>query len=301
MVKMTVIDKTKEQASVHLGKEVQYGTEYDPSLLVAVERIHNRTIYNIQEKDLPFIGYDTWHAYEISFLLDNGMPISLVAKIVYPSNSKSIVESKSLKLYFNSYNMTKLGPTKDEAIVNFIRTAQDDLSDLLGCEVNVGAFQENETQDIFLEDFNFIKLEEAVDIQKIKFDVYNESPEILQKSNISGLMQIRTSLLRSNCRITSQPDWGDAFIYIKSSNLPTLESLLQYIVSFRREDHFHEECAEMIYKRLYDVFEPNELMVTCIYTRRGGIDICPSRATHEELLSSGLVNHSILTEKTLRQ
>lgn len=297
-------DITKEQAGKHLGKTVTYTDQYDAGLLVAVERIHNRTKYGIDELALPFVGYDTWHAYEVSFLLDNGFPLSCVAKISYPCESHSIVESKSLKLYLNSFNMSKFTGTKAEAITLVEKTIATDLSALLDTTAFVALHFEEQNQPLFsnLQHSEFESLDSLVDIEAQEFSTFNESPDILEVSiDQAGTLRVHTNLLRSNCRITSQPDWGDAFIHIRGMELPTAESLLQYIVSFRKEDHFHEEVCEMIYKRLFDKFQPEELMVTCVYTRRGGIDICPARSTHQHLLSATLKDVVIHVEKTLRQ
>lgn len=297
-------DITKQQAARHLGQTVTYSDQYDAGLLVAVERIHNRTKYNIDEAALPFVGYDTWHAYEVSFLLSNGFPLSCVAKISYPANSHSIVESKSLKLYLNSLNMTKFDGKREYAIAAVEKTITDDLIKLLETDVTVRLHFKEQNQPLFteLQHGPFIQLDELVEVGDQEFTTFNESPDILEVNpTVAGTLRIQTNLLRSNCRITSQPDWGDAFIHIRGMQLPSAESLLQYIVSFRKEDHFHEEVCEMIYKRLFDKFQPEELMVTCVYTRRGGIDICPARATHEHLLSESLKDVNAHVAKTLRQ
>lgn len=299
-------DITKEQAGKHLGKTVTYGDQYDPGLLVAVERIHNRTKYNINEQNLPFIGYDTWNAYEVSFLLENGFPLSCVAKISYPCDSHSIVESKSLKLYLNSFNMSKFGTSRNDAITEVEKVIALDLSNLLETTVEVALHFDVRNAAVFsqIEHEQFHVLENIAKVEEMVFTNFNESPDILEIDTHEAstkALRVHTNLLRSNCRITSQPDWGDAYIHISGKNVPTAESLLQYIVSFRKEDHFHEEVCEMLYKRLYDKFEPDELMVTCLYTRRGGIDICPARATHEHLLSASLKDVNVHVEKTLRQ
>jgi len=114
----------------------------------------------------------------------------------------------------------------------------------------------------------------------------------------------RSAVLRSNCRVTNQPDWGDVYIAIKGEKTVTPESLLQYIVSMRKENHFHEEICECIYKRLYDLVNPDELFVACLYTRRGGIDINPLRASSREVMykyGSGLTDAYTINFKTLRQ
>ena len=121
--------------SKHLGQTSQYKSQYDPGLLVREPRSNNREYLNIFDDDLPFVGSDTWNAYECSFLLDNGCPVTGVVKCVYPCSSKYIVESKSIKLYFNSFNMTKIAAERDVAISSFENTASKDLTELLGAEV----------------------------------------------------------------------------------------------------------------------------------------------------------------------
>lgn len=299
-------DITKEQAGRHLGKAVTYADQYDSNLLVAVERIHNRVGYGIDESALPFIGYDTWNAYEVSFLLENGFPVSCVAKISYPCDSHSIVESKSIKLYLNSFNMTKFPGTKDGAVKAVEKIIASDLTNLLGATVSVA--MHFESRDVALwnkyEHDPFLELEDVITAEDIEFTHFNEDPEILQletNPEYSGALRVHSNLLRSNCRITNQPDWGDVYIHIEGMQIPTAESLTQYIVSMRKESHFHEEICECIYKRLWDKFQPEKLMVTCIYTRRGGIDICPARASHSELLSNSLKDVHAHVAKTLRQ
>ena len=114
-------------------------------------------------------------------------------------------------------------------------------------------------------------------------------------------MSVRSNLLRSNCRVTNQPDWGDVFIYINGEELPTPESLAKYIVSHRTVSHFHEEICEMIFAHLTKRFKPEQLMVSCLYTRRGGIDINPIRATHTMLIPEFFTNPNYTIRKTLRQ
>ena len=306
--------KIEDIASVHLGKAGDgsvvkpYVTpnSVDPSLLVAIPRQLNRDHYNIRENDLPFVGYDTWNCYEVSFLLDNGFPVNCVVKVTYPSNSKCIVESKSLKLYLNSYNMYKMGLTIIHAKNNFIRMVTSDLSTLLDCNVNVSMFINDGDVEHSPVDEVFFRIENMVDVDKISFPWYNENPDILQSVSNRSIIpfQVRSNSLRSNCRVTNQPDWGDVYIYMDSDFVPSLESLLQYIVSMRKENHFHEEICECIYKRLQDKFNPRALLVACLYTRRGGIDINPVRASDAYLLGGythNLMAPGIRVKKTMRQ
>ena len=115
------------------------------------------------------------------------------------------------------------------------------------------------------------------------------------------MLKVRSNLLRSNCRVTNQPDWGDVFISIKGEDIPSAESLAKYIVSHRTVSHFHEEICEMIYAHLSERFKPTDLMVACLYTRRGGIDINPIRASHNYLIPEFFTNPEYTIRKTLRQ
>lgn len=310
------MNKIEEIASKHLGKAGDgsvvkpYVTPdtVDKSLLVAIPRQLNRDHYGINP-DTKMVGYDTWNAYEVSFLLDNGFPVNCVAKIIYSSDSECIVESKSLKLYLNSYNMQKMGATFDDAYVNAVGMMTEHLSEALDTTVSVDLFIEQhlyeiEPHDAFIGTFPL--LEDVLDVDKMEFPWYNEDPTIIQFDDETNetVMNFKSVSLRSNCRVTNQPDWGDVYVHIEGDNLPTYESMLQYIVSMRKENHFHEEICECIYKRLLDKFEPKRLLVGCLYTRRGGIDINPVRATDIDTLlrfSGALMTPGILVNKTMRQ
>lgn len=306
--------KIEDIASVHLGKAGDgsvvkpYVTpDYaDASLLVAIPRKLNRDHYNIEETNIPFVGYDSWNCYEVSFLLDNGFPVNCVVKITYPSNSKYIVESKSLKLYLNSYNMDKMGSTVTHAKNVFIQKVIRDLCEVLTCDVSVSVFISDSDIEHPPVDEVFLRVENMVDVDKINFPWYTENPDILNPVPNRSIIpfQVRSNSLRSNCRVTNQPDWGDVYIYMDANHVPSLESLLQYIVSMRKENHFHEEICECIYKRLWDKFNPSELFVACLYTRRGGIDINPVRASSSYLLgkySYNMMTPGIRVKKTMRQ
>lgn len=285
-----------------LGKQVEYPKSYCPEILVGVPRVMNREIYGIDEPETLFCGYDSWHAYETSFLLNNGMPIVGILKIVYPATSVNIVESKSLKLYLGSFSMVSLGNTKEEATTQFVRTIKADLSLLLGKEAEVTFYAEKPETEPF--DFNDYRiLEDMILPENIRFSEYQENPELLTNHSVNtpGELKICSHLLKSNCKITNQPDWGSVYIYIKADVLPAAGSLLKYIVSLRNENHFHEEICEMMFKRLTDLFHPDALSICCLYTRRGGIDICPVRASQPEFLPNYLPRADILTKKSFRQ
>jgi len=313
---MNKIEEIALIASVHLGKAGDgsvvkpYITpdQVDPTLLVAIPRQLNRDHYNINQ-DTLMVGYDTWNAYEVSFLLDNGYPINVVAKITYSSESYAIVESKSLKLYLNSFNMQKFGKTLHEAADAAAAKIHIDLGNLLATDVCIDIFTDSYFNEIAGEHAfrgTFPSLEEITDVENMDFPFYNENPEILKIDHETdhNLFTAKSNALRSNCRVTNQPDWGDVYIVLEGESIPTYESVLQYIVSMRKENHFHEEICECIYKRLLDKFNPEHLIVGCLYTRRGGIDINPVRATSMEMLlrySKALMTPGILVNKTMRQ
>ena len=270
-------DITEQIASKHLGKKSTGSDSYDPTLLVAVPRCANREQYDIKNDNLPFIGYDIWHGYEFSTLTKNGIPITRVLKLKYNCNNEYLVESKSLKLYLNSFNMSRFGETVSETLEICKKLIEKDLSEKLETEVEVNFLENNvERIEIFKE---FQNLMNFVDETSLEIENFKEAPELLKILEEDEKEYFLTfDSLRSNCRVTHQPDFGDAFIYYKSKKHILESSLVQYLSSFRSEYHFHEECCEMIFKRLQDLlYEDDELFVCALYTRRGGIDICPVR------------------------
>ena len=294
--------------SKHLGQSSQYKSEYDASLLVREPRSSNRKHLGIKEKSLPFIGCDVWNGYEVSALTNNGVPVCGVAKVVYPSDSKYIVESKSMKLYWNTFNMTKMGDTFDKVIKNLEDTASKDLSKYLQTDVRVTVFPTSDTfsNDNPFTDKNYKRLENTneIDAESYYVDVYSETASLLETKHSNSTnkpYKVMSSLLKSNCRVTSQPDWGDVFISLEGTKHPSDKELLKYIISFRDECHFHEEICETIFTRLNNTFEPRALMVACLYVRRGGWDINPIRTTHEYYIDEFFWDHKVPWIKTLRQ
>ena len=292
-----------------LGKTVDYPDQYDSSILVREPRQSNREHLSLSDNNLPFCGYDIWNAYEVSCLTRKGFPVTGIAKIVYPCDNKYIVESKSLKLYLNSFNMTLMGDTSREARELVTERVADDLSNLLETNVTVKIFSPNDVDSTSLDPYfenNYITLESMASSDQAYFTKYTETPALLDRSYITVRdymvrQYYHSSLLKSNCRVTNQPDWGDVYISMKGEKTVNPEHLLEYIVSFRDENHFHEEICETIYKRLWDIFTPAELAVTCLYARRGGIDINPTRVSHIDLLTDSLIDLELPFSKTPRQ
>lgn len=298
--------------SKHLGQSSQYKSTYDKGLLVREPRSNNREYLNIFDDALPFVGSDTWNAYECSFLLKNGRPVTGVVKCVYSCSSKYIVESKSIKLYFNSFNMTKMGDNNDEAVKNFEEISARDLSELLQTDVKVSFHsgvrvnKKTSSPDNEWDIEHYLNVDLLEDSEGLEYTQYTEDPSLLEAVSRKREVEQKfySGLLKSNCRVTSQPDWGDVFIHIKSKNAIDAHSILKYVISFRDECHFHEEICECIYKRLQDAFEPSELLVMCLYARRGGIDINPVRASSNDLIerfAKPLVDPGMIHIKTSKQ
>ncbi len=284
-----------------LGKNIAFPQSYDASILVAVPREINRKQYHLDSDQLPFVGYDVWHGYELSFLTLNGLPVNRVLKMVYSSSTPNIVESKSFKLYLNSLNNSRYGVHVTDGLIHVKELIERDLSEIVGGEVKCSFF--NNLDEMVAFDFDqFQVLEDTLDLEEEDFLDFKEAPTNLMFA-LQGERSIKvcSNILRSNCKITEQPDWGTVYITLDAEHGIDLLGLLKYLVSFRNENHFHEEICEMIYKRLLDAFKPSKLAVTCIYTRRGGIDICPTRASNNELLPLNLINPNLLTKKLLRQ
>ncbi len=271
-------NQTDKIASIHLGKKVSGSEIYDPNLIVAIPRAENRKQYKIENNNLPFKGFDIWHAYEFSSMTKNGIPVTRLMKMKYNCNSEFLVESKSLKLYLNSFNMTRFGNSTEECLEICKNIIEKDLSNKLKTEVCINFFN-NDIKRVQIFN-NFINIMDFVDEKTLSIDKFKEAPEELkfEKYSETHTHHLLFDSLRSNCRVTHQPDFGDLFIYYKSKTHIIENSLVKYLTSFRSEYHFHEECCEMIYKRLYDKLEKDdELFVCALYTRRGGIDISPIR------------------------
>ena len=295
-------EAVKEIASKHLGTVggAGYKDSYAPELLVKIPRHLNREGYGLTGSE--FKGVDVWNAYEVSAITTKGQPVAGMLKIVCPSDSENHVESKSIKLYLNSFNMTQIGDNAADCITGIEARVKRDLDELLETNTTVSFYaSEFETEPLSFSD-DYEDLGDVVDLDSIDFTAFKSDADQLQEADYEGNeLKLRSNLLRSNCRVTNQPDWGDVFIYMKGGSLPGADSLAKYIVSHRTVSHFHEEICEMIFAHLTERFGPGQLMVSCLYTRRGGIDINPIRATHSSLIPEFFTNPEYIIRKTLRQ
>lgn len=302
MAEVKNYSKVVEIASKHLGKVGGdgYSDQYNSKLLVKVPRNLNREGYGLTGEE--FVGVDTWNAYEVSAITTKGQPVAGLLKIVCPADSEFHVESKSIKLYLNSFNMTKIGDNAADCISGIEATVKRDLDELLETNTTVSFYaSDDETIPLSFEGYDDVG--GIANLDEIDFTSFKSDANQLEKQENSKSEELRytSNLLRSNCRVTNQPDWGDVFIRMYGKDLPTAESLAKYIVSHRTVSHFHEEICEMIFAHLTEAFKPEQLMVACLYTRRGGIDINPIRATHQSLIPEFFTKTEYTIQKTLRQ
>ena len=302
MAEVKNYSKVVEIASKHLGKVGGdgYSDQYNSKLLVKVPRNLNREGYGLTGEE--FVGVDTWNAYEVSAITTKGQPVAGLLKIVCPADSEFHVESKSIKLYLNSFNMTKIGDNAADCISGIEATVKRDLDELLETNTTV-SFYASDDETIPLSFQGYDDVGGIANLDEIDFTSFKSDANQLEKQENSKSEELRytSNLLRSNCRVTNQPDWGDVFIRMYGKDLPTAESLAKYIVSHRTVSHFHEEICEMIFAHLTEAFKPEQLMVACLYTRRGGIDINPIRATHQSLIPEFFTKTEYTIQKTLRQ
>jgi 7-cyano-7-deazaguanine reductase len=251
-----------------LGKTSAYRTDYAPELLFPIPRQGKRDELGLQGT-LPFFGVDIWNGYELSWLNMRGKPQVAVARFTIPADSPNLIESKSFKLYLNSFNQTKLaGPDALKMLL------QQDLSAAAGANVHVNLTMQ--------EDFDKLEMGELqgqlLDRLDIDVDNYSPQPETL-KANFDELPVEETlvsHLLKSNCLVTGQPDWGSVQISYYGPQIDQ-ESLLKYLIGFREHNEFHEQCVERIFTDILRQCKPQHLTVYARYTRRGGLDINPWR------------------------
>jgi len=254
-----------------LGKSSAYQSQYTPELLFPIPRLQKREEIGLGEgARLPFFGVDIWNAYELSWLNMRGKPQVAIATITAPADSPNIVESKSFKLYLNSFNQTKLAGT--EALTELLR---QDLSAAFGAPVHVTITTPDQ--------FGALKMGELdgtlLDRLDVEIDQYLPSPELLSANvNEAPVEETLVShLLKSNCLVTGQPDWGTVQIRYVGPQIEQ-EGLLKYLIGFREHNEFHEQCVERIFMDVLRQCKPTKLAVYARYTRRGGLDINPWRA-----------------------
>ena len=251
-----------------LGQQSEYPDEYSAALLFAMERAESRATLGLGD-DLPFQGVDIWNAWELTWLANNGQPRIATVEMRVPAESPNIVESKSLKLYLNSFSMSSY-ESADE-VRDVIRR---DLSRCVGSDANVilqiPAATEGQSSDSLPGD--------CIDDADVECDTWDVDASLLQSnSNDIVTESLHSHVLRSLCPVTSQPDLGSVLISYSGPKI-NRASLLRYIVSFRKHNDFHEACVERMFLDIQERCGPDQLAVCARYQRRGGIDINPCRA-----------------------
>ncbi|MGU5779861.1 NADPH-dependent 7-cyano-7-deazaguanine reductase QueF [Aeromonas caviae] len=254
-----------------LGQQSAYISQYTPSLLQPVPRSLNRDDLGLRG-ELPFQGCDVWTLYELSWLDAKGKPVVAIGEVFVPATSPNLIESKSFKLYLNSFNQTRCDSL--EAVQALL---VQDLSGCAGAPVSVTLFTLDQAPH------QIAQLPgECIDSLDIEVDGYEFDETLLQGAAGHEIVEetLHSHLLKSNCLVTSQPDWGSVVIHYRGPRLDR-EKLLRYLISFRQHNEFHEQCIERIFTDLKHFCAPEKLTVHARYTRRGGLDINPFRSDWE--------------------
>lgn len=255
---------------LELGKISSYPETYDPNQLVAIPRKLARDGLSQLGDSVPLNGVDIWTAYEVSWLNPKGVPVVAVARFSIPANSENIVESKSFKLYLNSFNGTKFS---DWDVV--VSTMTKDLTAAANGDVRVELFSLEDALEAFK--VNAV-LGRCVDHEDIEVSCYQPDVNLLQFDTSDSVKEtLYSNLLKSNCPVTGQPDWATVVFEYQGAKISPA-SLLAYVVSFRSHQDFHEHCVERMFCDLWETGLFAELSVYARYTRRGGLDINPFRS-----------------------
>ncbi len=261
----------KELQESQLGKPSLYVSQYDASLLMPVARVSGRKLIGVDSQRLPFRGADLWTAYELSWLDYTGKPQVAVGEFLVPCDTPAIIESKSFKLYLNSFNQTRFAGRS-----NVVQTLERDLSNCAEGAVVVRLLAVGDCQRKGIQALPG----DCLDSLQAEFDQYQPDPALLDLDPGRAIVEeaLHSHLLKSNCPVTGQPDWASVLIRYTGRRI-NREGLLKYLVSYREHQGFHEQCVERIFCEIQERCDPDNLEVYARYTRRGGLDINPFRST----------------------
>ncbi|WP_411201426.1 NADPH-dependent 7-cyano-7-deazaguanine reductase QueF [Kosakonia cowanii] len=276
---MSSYDNHQALSGLTLGKTTDYRDTYDASLLQGVPRSLNRDPLGLKADNLPFHGADIWTLYELSWLNANGLPQVAVGQVELDYASLNLVESKSFKLYLNSFNQTRFASWEEVR-----STLQRDLSACAQGAVSVTLYRVDELEGQPVAHFAGL----CIDDQDIAIDNYEFDAALLTDAASGDVVEetLVSHLLKSNCLITHQPDWGSVQIQYRGGQIDR-EKLLRYLVSFRHHNEFHEQCVERIFTDIQRFCQPESLSVYARYTRRGGLDINPWRSNTDFVPATG--------------
>ncbi|WP_329907586.1 NADPH-dependent 7-cyano-7-deazaguanine reductase QueF [Serratia quinivorans] len=265
----------KQDKITHLGANSDYPDQYAPELLEALPRARGRDLIGVDERKLPFSGFDLWTAFELSWLNAKGKPVVGIGEFTLPHSSTNLIESKSFKLYLNSFNQTRF-----DSVEQVSAAMQKDLSQAANGQVGVKLYPGLDGYSVQIDALPGINIDD-LDIAVDDFDfkpeyligATSEQAEIVTET-------LSSNLLKSNCLVTNQPDWGSVVIHYQGRKIDR-ERLLRYLISFRQHNEFHEQCVERIFNDIKQSCQPEKLSVFARYTRRGGLDINPFRSDFE--------------------
>lgn len=262
-----------------LGKSTDYRDNYDASLLQGVPRSLNRDPLGLTADNLPFHGADIWTLYELSWLNSQGLPQVAVGHVELDYTSVNLIESKSFKLYLNSFNQTRFDTWETVR-----QTLERDLRACAQGNVSVRLHRLDELEGQPVAHFHGT----CIDDQDIEVESYEFSTDYLENAAGGKVVNetLVSHLLKSNCLITHQPDWGSVQIQYRGPQIDR-EKLLRYLVSFRHHNEFHEQCVERIFNDIQRFCQPEKLSVYARYTRRGGLDINPWRTNTDFVPATG--------------
>jgi len=284
-----------------------YTDKFDPSQLNPMPRILARQDWGITGDE--FIGYDVWHCHEATFLLNNGLPVAGTLKIVCPAESEFMVESKSFKLYLNTFDMCKMGATLEEAIANYEKQVVEDVSKAIGAEVQVAFFSSGEDRLLgkdpaegYLDLYTIIPEKELEAMEITDYNASGKYNLVIEDEETGEEATYFTNVLRSRCRHTKQKDTGAAYFHIitKKGTVDEKE-LLKLVISLREVNEFHEFCAEKLYTEIISNPLVKECCVMLLYARRGSLDICPVRSSKATLIPKALRSTDYYTQKAMGQ
>ena len=298
-----------EVAAKTLGSANSYAVytdQFDPSQLNPMPRALARGDWGIKGDE--FVGYDTWHCHEATFLLDNGLPMAGTLKIVCPANSEFMVESKSFKLYLNTFDMCKMGATIPQAIENYEKQVTKDISACIGAEVKVAFFREGEQKmfegdpgALYIDMLRLIGNKELEAMEITDYAAKESHFKVIPSAGGEDLF-VMTNILRSRCRHTKQKDTGAAYFrIITKTGTVDLKSLLKEVISLREVNEFHEFCSEKLFTNIMKHPDVEDCVVMLLYARRGSLDINPVRASKEYLIPKELIDTGFYTKKAMGQ
>jgi 7-cyano-7-deazaguanine reductase len=298
-----------EVAAKTLGSANSYAVytdTFDPSQLNPMPRALARGDWGIKGDE--FVGYDTWHCHEATFLLNNGLPMAGTLKIVCPASSEFMVESKSFKLYLNTFDMCKMGDTIPQAIENYEKQVAKDISACIGAEAKVAFFRQGEEKmyegdpgAFYLDMLRLIGNKELETMEITDYAAKENHFTVIPSAGGEDLF-VMTNILRSRCRHTKQKDTGAAYFRIVTkTGTVDLKSLLKEVISLREVNEFHEFCSEKLFTNIMKHPDVEDCVVMLLYARRGSLDINPVRASKEYLIPKELIDTGYYTKKAMGQ